>query len=623
MSILFGIRSAKGQIAVEPDLRSMAFATNHYAPDGTFVKASGRVGMGFQPYYTHQRSTLGDQPAISGSGDMLSFDGRLDNYSELCHALDLQDLETPDSLIILEAFRRWDEESFSRFIGDWALVLWSQEKRSLYLARDHAGTKTLYYTLVDRSVKWSSYLETFVGERNACEPDEAFAASYLSCLPIGDLTPYKGIRAVSAAHYVVIREETVVRTPHWRSMARSKIHHRSDAEYDEHFLSLFRQSVARRTGPGAPILAELSGGMDSSSIVCMSDRIRQEQGASPADFIDTVSYYDDSEPNWNEKPYFTAVERFRERRGLHIEVLSRGRKFGPPAPVYLWPGPESNTLAAEQQLERQLDCGQYRVILSGIGGDELLGGPPNPLPELADLLVTGDIRKLISEAFQWCLAKRVPLVHLLYDATALVAALYIWRLDRRQKAPPWLSKVLREQVAKLRFSEFLPGGFGHLPSALDNSFTWCSILETMPRPGQRVIVRREYRYPFLDRDLVDFLIRVPACQLMRPGRRRLLMRRALRGIVPDEVLERRRKAYVARGVLVYLSDNKSHLTSLFRCSQLESIGYVKEGALRAAVMGLDVTKHSNRIDWLMRAIQLELWMTRSSGELCSNQLRPR
>jgi asparagine synthase (glutamine-hydrolysing) len=618
MSILFGIRQPQGRIVEEPELRRMASTTNNYAEDGTFVKASGRVGMGFQPYYTHERSTMGEQPAISDSGDMLSFDGRLDNYSELCHALDLPDAETPDSLIVLEAFRRWNDDCFSRLIGDWALVLWSHELHSLYLARDHAGTRTLYYRLADGSVKWSSYLETLVGDKNAAEPDETFAAAYLSCLPIGDLTPYKGVRAVSAAHFVVIHEEKVVRTPHWRSMVQIDIHYDSDADYDEHFLSLFRQSVARRTGPGAPVLAELSGGMDSSSIVCMSDRIRQEQGAAPSDLVDTVSYYDDSEPNWNEKPYFTLVERARGKRGLHIEALSQNRKFGPPAPQYLWPGPESCTLAAERQLEHQLGFGQYRAILSGIGGDELLGGPPNPLPELADLLVTGNIRKLISEAFQWCVAKREPLIHLLYDTTALVAALYTRPQPRRQKAPPWLSAVLLEQSAKLRFRELSGGAIGHLPSAVDSGLTWCSIIETLPRPFQRVIVRREYRYPFLDRDMVDFLIRIPANQLMRPGRRRLLMRRALRGIVPAEVLERRRKAYVARGVLVALSNNKSHLTSLFRHSLLGSIGYVKEEALRSAVTGLDAPVNTSQEEWLMRAIKFELWMGRSSGELRSN-----
>ena len=89
----------------------------------------------------------------------------------------------------------------------------------------------------------------------------------------------------------------------------------SDAEYEEHFRSVFAQSVRRRLRSDSPILAELSGGMDSSSIVCMADEIiSRGQLATPR--LDTLSYYDDSEPNWNERPYFSQVEEKRGRRRL-------------------------------------------------------------------------------------------------------------------------------------------------------------------------------------------------------------------------------------------------------------------------------------------------------------------
>jgi asparagine synthase (glutamine-hydrolysing) len=608
MSIIFGIREAEGQIVEGLQLRQLAGATDRYSLDGTYVKASGRVGMGFQPYHTHQRSNLEAQPAVTARGDMLTFDGRLDNHIELCHALDLQHEQTPDSMIVLEAFQRWGEECFSRFVGDWSLALWSQTERSLYLARDHAGTRTLYYELIDGKVLWSTYLDSFLLEKNERELDEAFVAAYLSSLPIHDLTPYRGISAVSPAHCLIIREDTIARKPHWQWVARGKIRYASETEYDEQFFALFRQSVLRRTGPGARILAELSGGMDSSSIVCMSDYIRKEQGAAPQELIDTISYYDDSEPNWNEKPYFSAVEKERGKRGLHVDTSALNRTFEAPAPDYLWPGAESGTLVAEKQLEHQIGHRQYRVILSGLGGDELLGGPPNPLPELADHLVSLEFRKLIDRAFQWCLAKRMPLLHLLRDTGALVVALYPRSQCAIRKAPPWLTATLRTQALNFRPQELSCCTLGHLPTAIDNGLTWWLILETLPRPSQRVIARREYRYPFLDRDLVDFLLRVPADQLMRPGRRRLLMRRALREIIPIEVLERRRKAYVARGPLLALSENRARLISLVDRSRLSSLGYVDEDVLRSAVSALDGISDPRWQIPLTKTIRFELWL---------------
>jgi asparagine synthase (glutamine-hydrolysing) len=612
MSILFGILQTEGHAVEEPQLRRMASAINRYAPDGAFLKFSGRVAMGFQPYHTHQRSHLEAQPVVNARGDFLTFDGRLDNSSKLCDLLDLKHDEVSDSRIVLESFSRWGETCFSRFVGNWAVALWAHAERSLYLARDHAGTRTLFYELKGEDVFWATYLESLIGKTDAHDLDAAFAAAYLSAQPIGDLTPYKNIRAVSPAHYLTVRDGKVTRKPHWGWMVRGRIRYTSEAAYDEHFLHLFRQAVERRTGPGAPILAELSGGMDSSSIVCMSDDIRKAHGAAPADLIDTVSYYDDSEPNWNEMPYFTAVEHARNKSGLHIEVSAQTATFEPPVAEYLWPGPDGRTFLAEKRFEEHLAGGQYRVILSGIGGDELLGGPPDPLPELADYLVSLQLRALLVRGVEWGLAKKLPLIHLLRDAAALAIRLYMRRPRLFVTPPTWLSAQIREEAMRLQALGSSGRITGRRPSSIDNGQTWWTTIETLSSPSRRLLTRREYRYPLLDRDLVDFLFRVPLNQLMAPGRRRLLMRRALRNIVPVEVLERRRKAYVSRGPVVAITENKPKLLSLMIASRLNDCQYVDESCLQHLLANFDTSSSAGREHQLMRAIQFELWMRRSS-----------
>jgi asparagine synthase (glutamine-hydrolysing) len=170
--------------------------------------------MGFQPFYTHERSKLDAQPAMTARGNMLSFDGRLDNHKELHEEVEFPDKAAPDSEIVLAAFDRWGENCFSRLAGDWALVLWSNANRVLYLARDHAGTRTLYYEAAQGRVRWSTHLETFFVDSPAHGIDEAYAASYLAGLPFGELTPYEGIRAVpprtsSASKARVSRESSI------------------------------------------------------------------------------------------------------------------------------------------------------------------------------------------------------------------------------------------------------------------------------------------------------------------------------------------------------------------------------------------------------------------------------
>ena len=140
-------------------------------------------------------------------------------------------------------------------------------------------------------------------------------------------------------------------------------------------------------------------------------------------------------------------------------------------------------------------------------------------------------------------------------------------------------------------------------------------METLFRPAQRLLARREYRYPFLDRDLVDFLLRVPPNQLKRPGRRRLLMRRALRNIVPFEVLERKRKAYIERGPAVVLGENKSKLLTLMSTSRLKERGYINQDGLEPAIAAFDAPSGAGREHHLMRAIQFELWLRRPANSL--------
>src|SRR5579863_6554288 len=196
MSIIFGVRMA-GDAPVEGSyLGELAHATERYAPDGTYVQAGVHVGMGFQAYYTHERSRLEAQPATDARGNMLGFDGRLDNHEELRTVLGLSPQPLPDSSIVLAAFERWGERCFAWLAGDWALALWSKADRSLYLARDHAGTRTLYFEMLEGNLLWSTCLETFFVEVSKRDLEEAYVARYLARQPIGDLTPYKGIQAV-------------------------------------------------------------------------------------------------------------------------------------------------------------------------------------------------------------------------------------------------------------------------------------------------------------------------------------------------------------------------------------------------------------------------------------------
>ena len=612
MSTIFGIRKLAWEIVPERELLDLAEATQRFAPDRLAIQASGRVGMGFQPYYTHTRSQLDSGPVADDHGNLLSFDGRLDNYQNLARELGLESALTPDSQIVLAAFRRWGEACFSHFVGDWGIALWSERDQSLYLARDHAGTRTLYFHNDTGVLRWATLLETFFVGGTTMELDEDYAACYLASRPIRDLTPYKGIRAVLPAHYMVFQNQKVSRKPHWEWMVRDTIRYSSNKDYEEHFFELFKQSVARRTGPGAPILAQLSGGMDSTSIVCMSDHIRRSLDPD-ADILDTISFYDDSEPSLNDRPYFTAVEEHRGKVGVHMDTSFSHRTFEPHNAAngtYLLPGADSSAIDREREFHRLIDSRNYRVILSGTGGDEVLGGVPIPTPELSDDLVTGNLSHLLKASIRWCLLERSPLIFSLVQT--LKHAILIYQDHPRTSGaafPEWIPARLRRRVRALAARDVLTASrLGLRPTIIDNGISWWSVMESMPHLFPSLLSRFEYRYPLLDRDLVGFLFSIPREQLFRPGRKRSLMRRALVSIVPPVVLERRRKAYQLRMPLLTMQHAGPRLYSLFTNCELARSGLIKPESLESE---LTLTLRSGEPQWwhaLLRATDLELWV---------------
>lgn len=609
MSIIFGLLGEPGRVVSESEMARLSIPTERYATAHSAVYAAGRCGMGFQPCASHQRSEMEDHPVADLYGNVLAFDGRLDNYKEIAGALGLESSATSDSAIILSAFRRWGAGCFAHYIGDWALALWSKGDQTLYLARDHAGTRTLYWCRQNDGILWSTHLDTIVmGSPEFCLSRD-YVACYLACCPIRDLTPYDGVRSIRPGHYLTIRDGAASQHSHWSPSIAPTIRYRDDAQYEDHFLSLFKQSVERRTGLGAPILAELSGGLDSTSIVCVSDLLRQTVDPKSA-LLDTVSYYDDADGTLDERRYFSITEATRGKTGTHLEMPCSERTFVPHDGAegsYGTPGADSLSIVRERRFQEAVWKLGYRSILSGIGGDELLGGVPDPFPELSGYLISGRWVRLVTQSVGWSLADRSPLIETLTRTVRYTAESYRGA-TRSVSAPPWVAGPLREIVeGRARASIASHPRWKRTPRQLDNERSWWAVMETLPHLFPRLLARPEYRYPYLDKDFVTYLHRVPSEQLLRPGRRRSLMRRAMLNIVPREILERRRKAFQLRAPILALRQSQERLETLFANSIVAELGFIDPDLFRVSLMRCCA---GDATQWqaLLRSIALELWL---------------
>ena len=601
MSILFGIWNFDRH-APKPELvLSVRRMLESHAPDGTTLFVDAGVVMLYGAVHTNRESKSERQPAISASGNLLLWNGRLDNRSEFAGA----DANSSDLQLVADAWELQGTLCLSKLLGDWALAAFRPHQRTLFLAKDFLGTQPLYYLRNDSWVAWSSLLEPLI---TLC-PDrlhlcEEYVAGWLAGFPEACLTPYVEIRAVPPSSVVTIRPNQIQVERYWDFRPRP-IRYNADSDYEESFRFHFSRSIKRRLRSGAPVLAELSGGMDSSAIVSVADRITAEGNTAP---VETLSFYDDSEPNWNERPFFTAVEAHRGHTGFHLDVAGDGRflperdGFLPPTPVH-----GARPSIVQERLSEFLSSGSFRVLLSGIGGDEFTGGVPTGVPELADLVSRAQLLTFLRRAFEWALSSRKPIAHVIAGTIASFLPPFPSSASQARWPMPWLLPAFarrnRRSFTHLA-SRYRP--WPSLPSfqenlrALEGLRRQISCAEPAPFPCEK-------RYPFLDRDLLEFLFNIPREQLVRPTERRSLLRRALRGIVPTEVLGRSRKAYAGTSHFKAIGEDWERISDLATGMWLESRRILDSTVLREL---LDRARRGQDVALLplMRVLRLEWWL---------------
>ncbi len=609
MSAQFGRWNFEGCPVDAQYLDGVASLLSPYGPDRQNSHVASNIVLRFCAFHTTKESRREIQPHLSQSGDVITWDGLLDNRVELGRELGSGAAKDGTDLsIVAAAWAQWGTNAFAKLIGDWALTIWKPSEQTLFLAKDFIGARHLYYCLRQDHVTWSTVVDPLIVLAGpSFQLDEEYVAGWLAHFPAAHLTPFAGVNDVPPASYVQIRHGKIRVTKYWDFHTRYTISYQRDRDYEEHFRILLETSVLRRLRSDTPILAELSGGMDSSSIVCVADRLVAGGGA-PASRIDTVSFYQGGEPAWDERPYIAVIERMRGRAGCHIDVSTHtllSYRYDSDRPE-LTPVPRGDASEPVNKLASYIASNGHRIVLSGLAGDELLGGAPSFIPQLADLLVAARFGTLVRQLKAWALSNRTTVIALLTEV--LRAFLPRGLTFRDVRSAPWLEAgfIAAHRAAFSRYQRPF-SLFRAKPSFQERLETVEALRRQIASCVQAPQILCARRYPYLDRDLLEFLIAIPPDQLQRPGQRRSLMRRALVGIVPDELLNRKRKAFIARQPLVEIMSHWSAYRELTENSILVALRVIDRARLIAS---LEDAKAGNMIPLplLAHAVVLEKWL---------------
>src|SRR5579859_1277306 len=237
MSVQFGRWNWDGKPVDQTYLAKVKSVIAPYSPDDEGTYTISNLSILYRAFHTTKESRCETQPHVTGSGVVITWDGRLDNRAELIrHLRDVLTISATDVSIVAAAYDEWGANCFAKLVGDWALSIWDAKSRSLLLAKDPIGTRHLYYSIDNDQVTWSTILDPlvlFAGKTFAlCEE---YIAGWVSLFPATHLTPYIGIHSVPPSSSVLIRSGKQTVTKYWDFDPAKRIRYATNAEYEEHF----------------------------------------------------------------------------------------------------------------------------------------------------------------------------------------------------------------------------------------------------------------------------------------------------------------------------------------------------------------------------------------------------
>lgn len=565
-----------------------------------FVCASGQVGScpaGAKLVHDDRRRCV------------LVFDGRLDNRKELMAQLRRRVArnEADDSGLVLAAYEVWGDDCASKLVGDFAFGLWDRTRRRLLCVRDPLGVRSLYVLARNDWVCFATQLRQilavhpktplfdleFVADRLVHGVDRADA----------NCTPFRGVVRLKPGHRLVAENRRVRFERYWRWRAASQASSRPRREYVEQFLEMFSDAVECRMRGFGGVWADLSGGLDSSSIVSVAARRRSDLG------FRTVSVVFDESTMSDEREWSVAAARALGVRQYCINgdahhPFSRLREA-----VKYWEEPHAAAafFAVHEAYGRLLHGAGVPILLSGIGAEAVVMNKHQVPIYLADLLRRGRIAVLRRELQRWQRVFKIPLSNLawcycLRPAASRPLVNYEWSPDVHDWIEPAFARRW-DLGARAR-----NGGMPPVEGGVADQWQ----IEAIGRITGFLL--RGYldkacdiRYPFLHRPLVELVLATPWSVKEVPGEPKALLRHAMRGVLPEEI--RRRSLDVSTGHAVYAGLRKewTALEKIVGSSMLVELGIVNRERLRNA-LHLARQGHAPHLGGLLSTLTLDAWL---------------
>lgn len=607
-----------GALDTPQDVYGRSFA---YSPKKEFNEVSGEFNL----FLGHRRLSIidtspsGHQPMCNDDGKVwIVFNGEIYNYIEIREELKRMGFRfntSCDTEVILKAYEAWDERCLDKFIGMWAFVILDLRKNIIFGARDRFGVKPFYYYKDDKHFSFASEIKSIL-----CLPfykkgiNEKAVFDYLvnGLEEFDDESFFKNIFELKPSNYFLFN----LKNGDFKAFIYYSLPYRMDFEdfsedrakgFAERIRELTFKAVDIRLRSDVPVGTCLSGGLDSSSIVCIINKLLQEKEipvVGDRQKVFTASYKDSKidESSWAKIVVDRTKTSWYQTFPVADDLLNDLENL-----VYYQDIPFGSTsIYAQYRVMKLAKENGVKVLLDGQGGDELFGGYHTYFKVyLAELIFQGHYSLFLKELKEIRISGAKPLKGVLKNILSPLLPGWVKRYSILIRNP--LYKYLNKGfLNKFRDRIFLINS-SNLNDFLAKHISFLN-LKTLLKYEDRNSMRfsLEARTPFADdKNLIEEVFQMPSSYKIHNGWTKYLLRLAMEDVLPKEIQWRRDKIGFATPEKQWIEINDEFFKGCIINSNMENIFDVKE-----IINGWDNflrEEKNDSITNIWRIINLVLW----------------
>jgi asparagine synthase (glutamine-hydrolysing) len=580
-----GIFDQRGRPISDAEIKGMIDAIRHRGPDDEGCYVGESVALGSRRLAIIDVSRAGHQPMANEDGSLLIvYNGELYNFQELVPLLEARGHRfhsRTDTEVVLHAFEEWGPRCLDRFNGMFAFAIWDTRRRRMFLARDRFGIKPLYYAFHDGRFLFGSEIKALLraGLPRRVSP-EALVEYFTFQNILSDRTLFEGVRILPAGHSLTLSESGSQVEKYW-DLEPDPDEGPSEDEWAERIRGVFEEAVTRQLISDVPVGSYLSGGMDSGSIVAVASRHVPRLMTFTGGF--DLSSVTGLELVFDERADAELVaSQFKTQ---HYEMVMHAGDLAWVLPELVWHIEDLRVgMSYPNYYIAGLASKFVKVSLAGAGGDELFAG----YPWRYDLVESGaaDFESVYYD--YW--ARIVP------DAVKPdFFAPEVWT-QASSYAPFEVFRDVLKPVDKLdpltKALYFEAKTFLHGLLVVEDKVSMAHSLEA--------------RVPFLDNELVDLAVRIPSRLKHADDGGKRLLRRAMKGLLPDEIVEKRKQGFSPPDQSWYRGPTMDYIRETLLDSRSLNRGYFQPAFIRK-VLDDHVQGHVNHRLLIWSLLSFEWW----------------